>query len=156
MVFQSTPGQYNPDLHLQILRSKRDTISNFANETAILLTRVAGQRDAGTWSKALKQLLIFDIDQSIMICEQQKQGLAAALKTRLDNLEQSRDKYTKEMESSREGIAAALKEQSGNEPHPQLVAQLLAPLRLQIEAIEAEMSATMQQIEALPPAAPGA
>jgi hypothetical protein len=156
MVFQSTPGQYNPDLHLEILRSKRRTVAHFAKETGILLARVAGQKDAGAWSSALEDLLAFDIDQSIAICEQQKQGLAAALKSRLDNLEQARDKLTKELESAREGLASGLREQSGNEPSPHLVAQLVAPLRMQIEAIEAEMSTTMQQIEALPPAAPGA
>ena len=131
--------------HIAVLREKQRTIHHFCEEVSVLLAPIARNQSNVGLAQALYQMLTFDIEQSILICEEQALK-APSLEAQLLNLIEQRDALNAQIEEQSEFINATVKETTGKE-NPGVVKIMTTQLRAQLQAAESGITAVQAQIE---------
>lgn len=131
--------------HIAVLREKQRTIHHFCEEVSVLLAPIARNQSNVGVTQALYQMLTFDIEQSILICEEQARN-THSLEAQLLNLIEQRDALNAQIEEQSEFINATVKETTGKES-PGVVKIMTTQLRAQLQAVESGITAVQAQIE---------
>ena len=141
----ATTQAFDMRKHLAVLREKQRPIQHFCEEVSVLLAPIARNQSNVGVAQALYQMLAFDIEQSILFCEEQARN-APSLEAQLLNLIEQRAALNAQIEEQSELINATVKETTGKE-NPGVVKIATRQLRAQLQAVESDITAVQAQIE---------
>jgi hypothetical protein len=149
MKFIPTPPVFDMARHIEILKTKRETIVAFVSCTAKILAYVVDKNLAAHWGNHLRDWLCFDVDQSIVICEQEQKSQPENLTRALISLTEQRKQSTRELDQFVKAMEQIIRIQSGEDPSPGLLEVMAGPKKKNIAALDAQITHIQSQLVAM-------
>lgn len=145
------PPEFDYKKHIDTLKAKRGTIKAFATCSASLIAKVADKTTATHWGNYLDQMLGFDTDMSISICQEQwtERDNPYNLTRQLIALTEQREQYARQLDKGVKAMQEMMKNRTGEELGPDMLELITGSQTHIITSLDAQITYVENQLKAL-------